>query len=373
MIAVVYGTRPEAIKLAPVVRALRALDFEEVRVFCTNQSPDLLLDTGLVPDETRSFVNPPSLSELIGEVLFWLDPWLRARHPIGDPLRKGTGGFVGREVSTVVVQGDTASAFAGALAGFHARVPVVHVEAGLRTYDIESPFPEEGYRQMISRIAARHYAPTPTAAEYLRDEGVGAYRILVTGQTGIDAAFQAGPGTSMGAPPYVLATLHRRETTEEELAAMARGLRRLWAETKLSVVFPAHPNSSGRLMAQMLDGAEGVHVIPPLPYRDAVATLRAAHLVVTDSGGLQEEAAAFGIPTLVARDATERHEGVRAGVARLIGRSEEGLVREVKLLMEDPAAFNAMARPTSVYGDGKASERIAEDLRARAMQPKAAW
>ena len=339
MITVVYGTRPEAIKLLSVVAALRARG-AEVRVICTGQHRDLLDGTDLKPDVSLDLMKPgQELSSFVAEAMCGLSSWAYS----------ATG---------VVVQGDTATAFAASMAAFHRQVPVVHVEAGLRTNRLDSPFPEEGYRQMIDRIASRLYAPTEMAAANILRERPDA-RVLVTGNTGIDAALGVPTRLSKHIGPYVLVTVHRREAFGEPLQSIVRAVRRI--SRHIPVVWPVHPNPHVQRVVRLLENEQNVRLVDPMNYPDLIATLRAARFVITDSGGIQEEAPTFGIPALVVREVTERQEAVVAGASICVGHDEETIVLNARRLLE-PGPYEAMGVPRQLYGDGHAGERIAKDL-----------
>jgi UDP-N-acetylglucosamine 2-epimerase (non-hydrolysing) len=267
--------------------------------------------------------------------------------------------------SMVLAQGDTATTFAATLTAFHRRIRVGHIEAGLRTYDLERPFPEEGYRQMVDRVADRLYAPTQAAADNLQREGRKAADIVVTGNTGIDALLnvaRSSGGVCRGEAPFVLATFHRREAFGEPMRRMFRALGRI-ADAGIGVVLPLHPNPEvGKAAREALAGRSKVTLCDPLPYPDTVKTMQKALCVVTDSGGIQEEAPTLGVPVLVAREATERLESVEAGAARLVGHDEDLIVSEVLRLRDDVTARAKMARPVMLFGDGLASQRIVADL-----------
>ncbi len=281
----------------------------------------------------------------------------------------------------VVVQGDTTSALVAALAGFQAGVRVAHVEAGLRTGRLDDPFPEEMNRSVIARVASLHCAPTEGARANLLREGLSDARIAVTGNTGIDALqwtlqrLPAGPGAPASGgrtTRTILVTLHRRETFGAPLALMCGAIAQLarTAGDRARIVWPVHPNPnvSGPVRSA-LAGLPNVHLIAPLPYPDAVALLRDCDIVMTDSGGLQEEAPALGKPVLVLRDATERPEGIDAGIAELVGRDPARIVAAAMRLIEDQAAYARMARRVSPYGDGHAAERIVDLLGAPPGDP----
>jgi UDP-N-acetylglucosamine 2-epimerase (non-hydrolysing) len=362
-IACVLGTRPEAIKLAPVVRALRARPGVEVELISTGQHRALLdaaLDSfGLAADADLGLMRPGQTpAALTASALDALAPRLVASRP-----------------NWVVVQGDTSTAFAAALAAFHAGVRVAHVEAGLRTHDPWAPWPEEMNRRLIGALAARHFAPTQGAADNLRREGVPAGAILVTGNTGVDALHmtleRVGRDASLEARfafldparRLVLFTGHRRESLDGGLARVARGLARLAARGDVEIVVALHlnPRAAAPMRAALGDDP-AVHLLPPLDHPAFVWLMRRAHLIVTDSGGVQEEAPSLGRPVLVARERSDRPEAIAAGTARLVGTDPERLVAEAARLLDDGAAWAEMARAVNPYGDGRAAERIADSL-----------
>lgn len=372
-VACVLGTRPEAIKLAPVILALRRRPEARVEVISTGQHRAMLDAAlgafGLRPDRDLALMRPGQTpAEVTAAVLAALAPSLAAHRP-----------------DWLIVQGDTSTAFAAALAGFHAGVPVAHVEAGLRTHDPRAPFPEEMNRRLIAPLAARHFAPTEGAAENLRREGVDPAAIRVTGNTGIDALHLTLARVEHDAAlaarfcfldptkRLILFTGHRRESLDGGLARVAAGLARLAARGDVEVVVALHlnPRAAGPIVAA-LGRSRSVHLLPPQEHAAFVWLMRRAHLVVTDSGGVQEEAPSLGRPVLVARDRSDRPEAVAAGTARLVGTDPERLVAEATRLLDDPAAWRAMARAGSPYGDGRAAERIAADLLGEAVTPRRA-
>jgi UDP-N-acetylglucosamine 2-epimerase len=363
-IAVVAGTRPEAIKLAPVVRALRARASVETLLVSTGQHREMLRQVlaafDLAPDLDLEVMRPgQDLHDVTVATLVRLKPVLRELGP-----------------AWVVVQGDTTTAMAAALGAFYERIPVAHVEAGLRTHDRYRPFPEELNRRIVDQLSAALFAPTPLAREALLREGFPDGRILVTGNTVVDAIRylraaggerprEAG-GLALDAIPgrVVLVTSHRRESFGEGLAAICRALVRIAERAPdVTIVYPVHlnPNVDGPVRAA-LAGHPRIVLLPPVSYVELVALLERAHLVLTDSGGIQEEAPSFRRPVLVMRDVTERPEGVAAGVAAVVGTGEERIVDETLRLLEDPAAYARMASGASPYGDGHAAERIVTAL-----------
>lgn len=360
----VVGTRPEAIKLAPVVRELeRRPDTFESVVCATAQHRDLL-------DRT--------LAVLGREVDHDLDIMRAGQTPAETATRalEGLDRMMDRiDPHMVLVQGDTATAFAGALAAFYQGVPVGHVEAGLRTGDRRAPFPEEMNRRLITQLADLHFAPTASARDALLREGVPDDRVVVTGNTGIDAllwmrdrvrdAIPAGvPDWLRDLPadrPVLLVTGHRRESFAGGLDAVCRAVRAVAdAEPELVVVFPVHPNPAVREAADVLRGHGRIHLIEPLGYPPFVWLLDRATVVVSDSGGLQEEAPALGTPLLVTREKTERPEAVEVGSARLVGHDRKRLEAELLRLLREPEARAPMEVPRYPFGDGTAAVQVVD-------------
>jgi UDP-N-acetylglucosamine 2-epimerase (non-hydrolysing) len=358
----VFGTRPEAIKIAPVIRALEALPVLDVRVAVTGQHRQMLdqaLDVfELAPDHDLNLMTPgQTLPELTSRLLCALDPLLDAEAP-----------------AAVIVHGDTTTAMATALAAFYRQIPVGHVEAGLRTSERYAPFPEEINRRLISALATWHFAPTQTGREALLREGIAEDDILVTGNTVIDALYYTlahsrprlaeipAPGRRL-----LLVTAHRRENFGAPFEALCRAILRV-AEgyPDLEVCYPVHLNPHvRRTVEQVLAGHPRIRLLEPLDYIAFAHLLARAHIVLTDSGGVQEEGPALGKPVLVMRDVTERPEAIDAGVVELVGTDEERIVARLRRLLDDPAAYAGMARAVSPYGDGHASERIAAFLTQR--------
>lgn len=351
----IIGTRPEAIKLAPLCIALRAAEHHPI-MCTTGQHPMLAAESlnwfGIRADLALS-ADPSSLDRLCVSLLPGITEAIARTAP-----------------DWVIVQGDTASALAGALAGQFARVPVGHVEAGLRSGDTANPWPEEINRKLIATLADLHFAPTEAAVRALRAENVPTTRIHLTGNTGLDALRLVRDRLTPARPPpdgrnRILVTCHRRESFGPALERIAAALRQIAERSDVMLTIPLHPNpAAGRVLGAALAACANVELTPPLDYPDFVATLAASHLVLTDSGGVQEEAPALGIPVLVLRETTERPEGVAAGTARLVGTDPDRIVAETIRLLDDPAAHAAMARAHSPYGDGHAADRIAAILRA---------
>jgi len=362
-VLVIFGTRPEAIKLFPVIRVLQADARIDTRV-CVSAQHRGMLDqvleiAGIVPDIDLDLMEPgQSLDRLTARLLVGLGEAMDQVRP-----------------QRVIVQGDTATAMVGALAAYYRRIPVAHVEAGLRSGDIWHPFPEEVNRRIVAPIADLHFAPTETAAEALRRENIDPQTIYVTGNTVVDALLATTaridqqPELAAGLDDLlarfadkkiVLITTHRRENFGGGMENIARAIRRIAARPGVAVIFPVHPNPNVRaVMDRELGGLANVATIDPLDYPHFIRALGACHIVLTDSGGVQEEAPALGKPVLVMRETTERPEGITAGTARLIGTDEDRIVTGIFNLLDDKAAYLAMARAHNPFGDGHASARIA--------------
>lgn len=356
-IAVVYGTRPEAVKLAPVVRALRAHDAFDVSVVVTAQHRTMLDQVnevfGIVPDVDLDILTErQTVTDVTVRALSGLSPVVERLAP-----------------DALVVQGDTTTTFAGALAAFYQRVPVVHVEAGLRTNDRYSPFPEEVNRRLTTQLTTLHLAPTEGNRANLLAEGVADSAIVVTGNTVVDAlryAVGLGGPSPVGDDPrrVLLVTAHRRESWGEPMRGIGRALARLAKEhPDVLVVLPVHKNPVVReALLPPLDGVANVVVTEPLAYLPFVRLMDRAHVILTDSGGMQEEGPSLGKPVLVMRDTTERPEAVEAGTARLVGTDEDDVVAAVTELLTDEAAYDRMAKAVNPYGDGHAAERCVAAL-----------
>jgi len=365
----VFGTRPEAIKLAPVVRELSARANFHCKLCVTGQHRELLAQVldlfGLQPDWNLQIMRPDQdLAYLTGAALSGVAGILASYRP-----------------DRVIVQGDTTTTFAGALAAFYHRIPVAHVEAGLRTDNIYAPWPEEVNRRLVSQVADLHFAPTARARGNLLREGINGARILVTGNTGVDALLWVSAmlderpelraraekildGRFAEHKRLILITGHRRESFDGGLARICHAMARIAQRKDVTIVFPVHPNPNVRLATEPLWRRDNVLLVEPVDYPELVFLLKRCHFVVTDSGGIQEEAPSFGKPVLVTRDTTERPEGIEHGMAKLVGTDERGLFDEMQALLDDPQAYRRMSRVANPYGDGLASSRIAERLAA---------
>lgn len=368
-ILVTFGTRPEAIKMFPVVRALRATGCFDVRVAITAQHrgmlDQVLAIAGIEPDIDLDLMRPDqSLDALSARIVTRFGAVLDAERP-----------------DRVLVHGDTLTTMMASLASYFRRIPVGHVEAGLRSGDIYAPWPEEVNRKVTGALADIHFAPTDNAAAALRAENVPASAIRVTGNTVIDALLAvkarleanssiapaiASLEERFGGKRIIAVTAHRRENFGDGMRQIATALRTLAAREDVAIIFPVHPNPKVlEPMRENLAGIPNIALIEPLDYVEFVAMMNASDLVLTDSGGIQEEAPSLGKPVLVMRDVTERPEGIEAGTARLVGADSHAIVSEVARLLDDRDAYERMARAHSPYGDGRASERIADALLER--------
>jgi len=360
-VLVVLGTRPEAIKLSPVILELRTRPEFRV-VLCATAQHRQLLDQvleafGLLPDYDLNLMQPgQTLTQTTARVLTALEPVLAAERP-----------------DLVLVQGDTTTTLCGALAAFYQKIPAGHVEAGLRTWDLFQPFPEEANRVLASRLCALHFAATEWAARNLEAEGVPPGRIGVTGNPGIDAVLYVRDRLEQGllrgpdwpqldpARKLIAVTAHRRESFGEGFQRICEALARLAGRGDVQIVYPVHPNPNvEEPVRRRLGGLTNVALVPPLDYVPFVDLMRRAYLLITDSGGVQEEGPSLGKPILVMREKTERPEAVEAGTVRLVGTEVERIVGEVTRLLEDPAEYQRMARVHNPYGDGQASQRISD-------------
>lgn len=358
-IMIIMGTRPEAIKLCPLALELKKRKKYDVLVCSTGQHRSMLDSVlsvfSIKPDFDLDVMRTgQTLSSVAARILKGLDEILTAERP-----------------DLVIVQGDTTTAFAGALAAFHKRIPIAHVEAGLRTYHIDSPYPEEFHRQVIGLVTKWHFAPTEAAKDNLLREGKKKKSIFVTGNTVVDA-LRFTLGNDFNRPSWnlptdyrlILFTAHRRESMGTQMTGMFRALRKLVDEfPDVIAVCPLHHNPQVRSAAEVIRGHERIRIIEPPDILSFHQLLARTYLAITDSGGIQEEAVALGIPTIVTRYSTERGEGIKAGVLRLAGCSENGIFNLGKeLLTPNSKVYKKMKTPTSVYGNGDASVRIADIL-----------
>jgi UDP-N-acetylglucosamine 2-epimerase (non-hydrolysing) len=357
----VFGTRPEAIKLCPVILHMRSRPAEfQVEVAVTAQHRQMLDQVlgafGVVPEYDLNLMSPgQTLAGASARIIAGMEPVYAASRP-----------------DIVYVQGDTATTLCGALGAFYARIPVGHIEAGLRTGDLAEPFPEEMNRVVTGRLASIHFAATEGAKANLLREGVPEAAIHVTGNSGIDAVLNVRDRLASGAlaasdwsfldagKRLIVVTAHRRESFGAGFEGICGALRAIAARGDVEIVYPVHRNPNVmEPVNRHLRGVAGIHLIDPLDYVPFVDLMRRAYLLLTDSGGVQEEGPSLGKPIVVMREKTERPEAVEAGTVRLAGTSEARIVGEVTRLLDDPEARDAMARVHNPYGDGHASERIA--------------
>lgn len=357
----IFGTRPEAIKMAPLIKALEYEERFQVITVVTAQHREMLDQVlavfALKPAHDLDLMRAgQTLTEVTGRVLNGLERVMAAEAP-----------------DLVLVHGDTTTTFAASLAAFYHALPVGHVEAGLRTGDRYQPYPEEVNRRLTAVLSALHFAPTDTAAANLLREGIEQDAIFVTGNTVVDALLQClaklraqgitRPRAVKTERPYLLVTVHRRENWDR-LSGICRALVRVRADhPELDFVLPVHLNPLVQeTVRAILGGIPGVHLVPPVEYDEMVLLMSCARLILTDSGGVQEEAPALGVPVLVLRNTTERPEAVEAGTVALAGTDEEGVYRLTKRLLEDAAAYEHMAKAVNPYGDGCAAARIKDAI-----------
>lgn len=355
----VVGTRPEAIKMAPVISALKNEPWVECRVLATAQHRHMLDQVfqtfAIEPDIDLDIMRPnQALTTLTARLLLDLDDVLQAEKP-----------------DAVLAQGDTTTVMTVALACFYQKIPFGHVEAGLRTWDMSNPFPEEMNRVIAGRLSRWHFAPTQGARSNLLREGIPNKHIYVTGNTVIDALLSvAGKHPEVGVPldpskRLILVTAHRRENFGEPFREICRAVRALADRNPdIQILYPVHPNPNVHAIAhEVLEGHPHIVLCPPLDYLPFIGAMQRAYLILSDSGGVQEEAPALGKPVLVLRRETERPEAVEEGVVKLVGPDYDRIVGEAQRLLDDPMAYKMMARGVSPYGDGHAAERIIAVLR----------
>jgi UDP-N-acetylglucosamine 2-epimerase (non-hydrolysing) len=364
-VVVVLGTRPEAIKLAPVIRALKSEQSDvDTRVVVTGQHRHMLDQVlsrfRISPDRDLAVMRPnQNLGELTGRILQAFETLLSDLSP-----------------DLLMIQGDTTTAFVTSLAAFYHKIPVAHVEAGLRSYDLQNPFPEEANRRLISILTVIHLAPTPKSALALLHEGVPRARVAITGNTVVDAlgtlldvpySFRGTPLEQVGldGQRLVLVTSHRRESWGQDLQNICLAITDIVrAFPDVAVVYPVHLNPNVRsTVQQLLAGHARVHLTEPLDYLTFINLAKRSFLILTDSGGLQEEAPTLGKPLLLLRKVTERPEAIEAGQARIVGTSRAAIVREASRLLSDPTEYLAMTAGENPYGDGRAAQRIVLAIR----------
>lgn len=377
-IAVVMGTRPEAIKLAPVIKALEKSDYFQSIVVSSGQHRDMLMQVvnvfGIEVNEDLDVMLPDqSLATLSARLMERIDDWLIRSKP-----------------DMVLVQGDTTTMFIAALASFYRQIPLGYVEAGLRTGNLYSPFPEEANRKLATPLIALHFAPTEEARQNLLSEGIDNEIITVTGNTVVDALHmetrrQQTPNINQQISaklagliandwqevPYVLVTGHRRENFGAGFEQICKGLASLAGKfPDIRFIYPVHLNPNvQKPVTELTANIHNIFLIPPQEYPQFVALMSHCKLILTDSGGVQEEAPSLGKPVLVMRDTTERPEGIKAGTVKLIGADAELIVQETSRLLTDPDAYQKMSKATNPYGDGRASERIVKRLESFFMNP----
>lgn len=366
-VMVVFGTRPEAIKMAPVILALKAGGAFDVKVCITGQHRGMLDQVlaifDIVPDFDLAVMKPEQdLTDITGSVLGGMREVYRAWRP-----------------DWTLVHGDTTTTLAASLASFYERIPVGHVEAGLRTHNKYSPWPEEINRHITSVLATLHFAPTPAARQNLIDEGIAPANVEVTGNTVIDALLGAvkklknNPAFAEqfkkrfsfldASKKLILVTGHRRENFGEGFRRIGAALARLAARGDVEILYPVHPNPNVQLpVNELLGDRQNVHLTEPLDYLPFIYLMERSHLIITDSGGVQEEAPSLGKPVLVTRDTTERPEAVDAGTVRLVGTDADTLFNEAVILIENRDEYEKISRRYNPYGDGLASDRIIKRL-----------
>lgn len=362
----VFGTRPEAIKMCPVIRHLQSRGHDFNARVCVSAQHRGLLDQVLSvfdvkPDHDLDIMQPgQTLSQSTSRIIAALEPVMQAEKP-----------------DMVLVQGDTTTTFCGALSAFYHRVPVGHIEAGLRTYDLYQPFPEEANRLLTGRLAALHFAATEWSADNLRKEGVADASIIVTGNTGIDAVLKVAGDLATGklagfdlapidpAKKLIVVTSHRRESFGEGVVSLCSALSQLADRPDTQIIFAVHPNPNVRgPVHERIGRHPNIALIDPVSYIPFVDLMRRSYLLLTDSGGIQEEGPSLGKPILVLRDKTERPEAVKAGTVKLVGTDVERILTEASVLLDDRAEYERRAHAHNPYGDGQASPRIADRMLA---------
>lgn len=358
-VLIIFGTRPESIKLAPVIKELQKYSDKINSIVCVTAQHRFMLDQVLKlfdiePDYDLDLMQPnQTLFDLSIDCLRELEKLIKTENP-----------------DLILVQGDTTTAFIAGLAAFYQKIPIGHVEAGLRTDDKYKPFPEEINRKLISVLSDLHFAPTESSRDNLVKENIPAEQIFVTGNTVVDALFMVlkknipleGPGLDKidFGKRLILVTAHRRETFGNHIQEICKSLSRLAkSRTDIEIVYPVHLNPNVRQpVTEVIGNIPHIHILEPLEYGMFVSLIKQSHLILTDSGGIQEEAPSLGKPVLVLREITERPEAVAAGTVKIVGRRQDDIVRETNLLLDDDLAYDRMARSINPYGDGKAAKRI---------------
>lgn len=360
----VVGTRPEAIKMAPVIKALQAQQWCNVKVLATAQHRGMLDQVleffQIVPDYDLDVMTPnQTLSSLTARILLEVDKILTVEMP-----------------DVVLVQGDTTTVMTVALSCFYRKIAIGHVEAGLRTWDMNNPFPEEANRVITARLAKWHFAPTEGSKENLKKEGVDEGSIVVTGNTVIDALMltaEKDVGFELIKDPakkMVLITSHRRENFGDPFVSICNAIKFLAEKNRdIEFVYPVHPNPNVKDVAHDLLGSqENIYLCQPFDYAPFISAMKRAYIIISDSGGVQEEAPALGKPVLVLRDETERPEAVDLGVVKLVGSNYQRIIDEAQRLIDDPIYYASIAKGVSPYGDGKSAERIVNVLREYSLK-----
>lgn len=354
-VMVIFGTRPEAIKVAPIIKELEKRE-ETNPIICITAQHREMLDQVLEkfeikPDYDLNIMKQgQTLSEITTRAIMGLEEVIKKANP-----------------DIILVHGDTTTTFAGALAAFYNKVPIGHIEAGLRTYNKYSPYPEEMNRQMVTRLADYNFAPTEQSKQNLLKEAISEESIFVTGNTAIDAlklTVQHSESENSNGERIILLTTHRRENLGKPMENIFNAVKRIATEYEdVKVIYPIHKNPLIRELAHaILDEQKNIEIIEPLEVIEFHNLMNKSYLILTDSGGIQEEAPSLGKPVLVLRDTTERPEGIKAGTLKLLGTDEKRIYEETKLLLEDKEEYNRMAKASNPYGDGLASKRIVDTI-----------
>ena len=354
-VMIIFGTRPEAIKVAPIIKELQKREETNPIVCITAQHREMLDQVlekfEIKPDYDLNIMKQgQTLSEITTRAIMGLEEVIKKANP-----------------DIILVHGDTTTTFAGALAAFYNKVPIGHIEAGLRTYNKYSPYPEEMNRQMVTRLTDYNFAPTEQSKQNLLKEAVSEESIFVTGNTAIDAlklTVQHSESENNNSEKIILLTTHRRENLGKPMENIFNAVKRIATEYgDVKVIYPIHKNPLIRELAHsILDGQKNIEIIEPLEVIEFHNLMNKSYLILTDSGGIQEEAPSLGKPVLVLRDTTERPEGIKAGTLKLLGTDEQRIYEETKILLENKEEYNRMAKASNPYGDGLASKRIVDAI-----------